>query len=83
MTQWVYLELQQFLPAWDDVEADAVDGSRQRDPADQQHQEHQVGEGGGKVHHLHSHIITIIIITVLIAGVGLSESLTSRKSTQF
>ena len=35
-----------------EVELDPVDGPWQRQPPDQQHHQHQVGEGGREVHHL-------------------------------
>ena len=49
-----HLEVGQLLPVGDEVEADALHGSRQRQAADQQDDQHQVGEGGRHVHHLHS-----------------------------
>lgn len=42
----------ELIEVWRDVEEDPVDGSREGDPAEEEDDEHDVGIGGGEVHHL-------------------------------
>ena len=54
MTSW-YLWVRQSSQIWIKVELDADPSTRQGDPSDQQHNEHQIGEGRSEVDHLHRH----------------------------
>lgn len=46
--------LEQFLPLWFQIEDHPSPGSGQSGPADQQNEEHNVGQGGCHPHHLMS-----------------------------
>ena len=49
-----YLGLGEAAPLGGEVEDDSLRGSGQRDAPYQRHGQHQVGEGGREVHHLHT-----------------------------
>lgn len=49
---WAHLGALQPAPVCGEVEADALEGALQRGSPDDQHHEHQVGEGGSEVHNL-------------------------------
>ena len=60
-----YFEVEELLPAGDEVEAQAVHGAGQSDTPDEQDQQHQVGERRRHVHHLQGgecdHVINNIL----------------------
>lgn len=48
----IHLGADEFIKVWGDVEEDAVDGSGQSDPSEEEDEEHEVRIGGREVHHL-------------------------------
>lgn len=47
-----YLRAYQLVKVWRDVEEDSINGSGQSDPTEEQDEQHEVGIGGGEIHHL-------------------------------
>lgn len=50
--QGVYLRSDELVEVWGDVESNAIYGAGQGDPAEEQDEQHEVGVGGGEIHHL-------------------------------
>lgn len=50
--QAVNLRSDELIEVWSDVEENPIDGSRECDPSEEQDEQHEVGIGGGEIHHL-------------------------------
>jgi hypothetical protein len=48
----VYLDVEELVPLWGDVETDALPGAGQRDTPYKQHEQDYEGKSGGEIHHL-------------------------------